>query len=255
MIDCVKKALDILSALADGEQSPVTVSRLAEIVGINRSTCCRILSTLKECGYVEHVSHSAGYILGPEAYLLSRFGKYDETLISICKPIMNWLYKKTGKTIILSTIKNGVKFVVEAIDKNQEIFKGNLTIRRDNIYHTATGRILLANMDKNDAVAVYRKSGTPPKSWWGDIGCEEDFLKKLAQINKKGPIKSEYINEKTGDCTIGFGAALYKGTKCIGAIGVALHTERDADVSEELAEIEKNLRIAAREINRRLSYN
>jgi hypothetical protein len=89
----------------------------------------------------------------------------------------------------------------------------------------------------------------------GKDASEEDFLKKLAQVNKKGPIKSEYINEKTGDCTIGFGAALYKGTKCIGAIGVALHTERDADISEELAEIEKNLRIAAREINRRLSYN
>ena len=41
-----------------------------------------------------------------------RFGKYEESIISICSPILKWLYKKTGKAVILATIKKDQKFII-----------------------------------------------------------------------------------------------------------------------------------------------
>ena len=75
MINSVHKAMNILSIISDAENKPVTLTEISQKSGINASTCAHIISTLSEDGYVERVSHREGYILGPETYILTRFGQ------------------------------------------------------------------------------------------------------------------------------------------------------------------------------------
>ena len=87
-IKSLKKALRILNTLSDGQNKPVTLSELSLLTGTTKSTCAHILSTLVSEGYAERVSHTKGYVLGPAAYCLSRYGKYDDEFIALCRPVM-----------------------------------------------------------------------------------------------------------------------------------------------------------------------
>ncbi len=255
MIYSVKKALDILSALSDNNSNPITVTQLAKLVGINRSTCTHLVATLVECGYAERVSYKEGYILGPESYCLSRFGKYEESIISICSPILKWLYKKTGKAVILATIKKDQKFIIESLDNENTVFERKQTIRRDDIYRTATGRIILANMYDDEKISIYKKYGKPEESVWDEVTSEKSFLTELHKIDKKSIIKTSHYSSKYDAYSIGYGAAIFKGVKCIGAIGIAV-TVRSGDTydSKDEEEIKANMKKAVAEINRRFNY-
>lgn len=243
-----------MSALADGENEPITVTKLSQIVGINRSTCAHIIATLVEYGYAERVSHKLGYILGPEAYCLSRFGKYEENIIAICRPIMKWLYKKTGKTVILATIKNDKKFIIEAFDYEHKMFQNDLNIRHDDIYRTATGRIILANMEREEVLSIYKKYGNPPADIWSEVTSEKTFLKELSLIGKKDIAMTKQYREDIDTFVIGYGGAIFKDLKCVGAIGVALSKKADEESDFEEEKIKNDLKRAAAEISRRLGY-
>ena len=145
-MNTVEKALKILAEVSNQKGEPITVKKLSEKLDINRSTCFHIVKTLTDNGFLEKISHSKGYVLGLEAYFLSRFGNYAENEIAICRPLLKWLYKKSGCPVILATIKNQKKFILEYYDFEHRVFPDYQKIREDDIYRTATGRIILANM-------------------------------------------------------------------------------------------------------------
>ena len=104
MIASVEKTIKILNTISEGRNSPVSLSSISNITGINKSTCSHILSTLESEGFVKKISHTKGYVLGPAAYCLSRHGRYENEFVSICHPLINWLHKKTGYSVILAVI-------------------------------------------------------------------------------------------------------------------------------------------------------
>lgn len=254
MPNSVEKSLSVLSALADGKNLPVTVSDLAKAVGINRSTCSHIVKTLVENGYAQRVSHKEGYVLGPEAYRLSRFGQYENATVEICRPVMKWLHKKTGQAIVLSVIQNEEKYIITLIDKERKIFKEDETIRIDDIYRTATGRVLLANMEEEDVKKIYGKYGAPKKKEWEGVDTYEKLLSALGKIGKRDIVTT--VEKMEWGYRVGIGGAVFAGYKCMGAIGVAFAFSDDEYPSFEMkrSETEKMLRKGIAEINRRMSY-
>lgn len=254
MLRSIEKALSVLSALADEKNSPVTVSNLAKTVGINRSTCSHIVKTLVKSGYAQRVSHKEGYILGPEAYRLSRFGQYENATVEICRPIMKWLHKKTGQVIIFSVIQNEEKYIITLIDKERKIFKEDEAIRIDDIYRTATGRIILANMEEEGIKKIYEKYGAPKTTEWEGVDTYEKLLSALAEIGKEDIITT--VEKMKWGYRIGIGGAIFVGHKCIGAIGIAFvfSDEEYSAFQAKRAEVERILRKGITEINRRLRY-
>ena len=157
MINSVHKAMKVLSIISDSENKPITLSEISQKTGINASTCAHIVSTLAHDGYVEKVSHRQCYILGPETYILTRFGQYDNELISICNPIMRWLKKRHDYTVTLSGIRNYAKFNIHRLDKNHRVILSNEGFMHDDIWVTASGRILLVNMNERELRDLYDK--------------------------------------------------------------------------------------------------
>ena len=255
MIASVEKALGILSALADGENSPLTVSTLAKTVGITRSTCSHIIKTLVASGYAQRVSHKEGYILGPEAYCLSRFGRYADGIVEVCQPVMNWLYKKTCLAVVLAVIVNDEKYIIKSLDKEHKFFMKDDSIRPSNIYRTATGRIILANMDESDVKKLYEKLGAPKENEWSGINSYDQLSEQLAKITKKDIIVTEHMIDQR--IHAGLGGAIFKGHKCIGAIGIAAKLKEDEYESfiQTKNEFTQILKRGIAEINRRLKYS
>lgn len=256
-MNAVEKALGILSALADAEYEPMTVTNLAQALNINRSTCSHIVKTLTEHGYAERISHKDGYTLGPEAYYLSRFGKYEESLINTCLPVMKWLYNTTGHVAGLAAIKNNQKFLLHTIDFKNEVYKKRQRIYRDDTYRTATGRIILANMSKEDLRTFYDTNGTPDKKIWPEVDSFEALTKELSKLKKRGSVTiTKHSFPELGFTSYGYGGAIFKNSTCVGAVGIAYNMPLSGDEVDQKYhdEIIKSLKLAMAEINRRLKY-
>ena len=255
MIGSVQKAIKILNAISEGKNSPVSLLHISNITGINKSTCSHIISTLAMEGYVKQISHAKGYVLGPATYCLSRYGKYENEFATICHPLIRWLNKKTGCSVILAVVEGGQKYTIDYIDTLKILPEGS-EIMPDDIYRTATGRIIMANMDKSDIKRIFEKNGLPSEGHWDEVLSLETLEAKLLEIDKNGIVQT-YSARDDGKILLGYAAAIFKYTKCVGAIGVAhLCTQEEYKQFEEKEKLIKHDIIkATAEIGRRLKYS
>lgn len=255
MIESVRKAMQILVAVSDGKGEPIALKEISSRSAIPKPTCSHLLKTLTQDGYLKRISHSAGYVLGPATHYLSRYGRYENEMIALARPVMRWMEKKTGATVVLSVIENHQKYIIEYFDEAQNLFSEHPLIRTDDIYRTATGRAILAEMSREEVEAVWEKSGPPPFGDWNEVTSLETLLSALDTVRGERIVISEGSLRKDSR-TKGFAVPLFHGKACVGAVGLAW--TRTDEGEEELLALEKDLckvlSKGAREIQRRLSY-
>ena len=239
MIASVQKAIKILTAVADNGATPTPLHKIAERTGVNKSTCSHIILTLLHEGFLVKVSASRGYILGPAAYCLSRFGRYGSDLISTCRPVMKYLYNTLGHCVVLAVIEGNTKYVIDYIDDGR-IFKKKQIIHRDDIYRTATGRAILKNMTDEELTAIWQKYGKPSKKEWADVQTPEDLLRYRDSAADKEMIRTK-TQDETDTVFFGYAAPLRRGSKCVGALGIAVSLTA-AKEKAFLAEEENNIK-------------
>jgi len=250
MIQSVQKATRILNILAENRQEPIPLGALAEACGMPKATCAHIISTLENTGYAVKISARKGYILGPAAYCLSRFGRYKSDFVTLCRPILEYLHKTTGHTVILAVLEGSSKYIIDYIDKNH-ILDNHTEILEDDIYRTATGRAILANLPETKIYDVYKKYGNPKEEEWASVSSLSELLSLLPEkkeIAKSRAVSSDFVN-------LGFGAALFSAAECVGAVGIAVKLPKDKEsaFSDEETKIRQLLKTGASEITRRLS--
>lgn len=255
MILSVQKAMKILTVISDSGGAPITLAEISAKTGFPKPTCSHLIETLCFDGYVKRVSHTKGYVLGPATHYLSRYGRYENKLISLIRPIMSWMERKTRATVILSVIQNNQKYIIAHIDKEQNLFEEHPLIRTDDIYRTATGRAILAEMNRDEVKAVWENNGAPLPGDWDEVKSYEDLEKALKEIRAEEIVITKGSKRKDSN-TKGFAVPLFKKMRCIGAIGLAW--TKTGESEEELCAIEEKLcdilRKGAKEIQRRLSY-
>ena len=257
MIGSVQKALKILIAISEEKNTPVSLADLSVKTGINKSTCSHIVSTLAKEGFVKRISHTQGYVLGPEAYCLSRFGKYDNEFVSLCRPVIDWLYKQTNCAIILAVTQAGKKFTIDHIDTPIKTLTNSSEIMPDDIYRTATGRIIMANMNSDEIKEVFDKNGLPPEKHWDEITSLDALKNELSKVQAQKEEAAQAVHFNSDTYNIGYAAAIYKHTRCVGAIGIALQTTKSElhNLLKKEQSLTKHLLAARTEIGRRLRYS
>ncbi|MBQ8356868.1 MAG: helix-turn-helix domain-containing protein [Clostridia bacterium] len=246
MILSLQKALKILRVISDAKGEPVSLMSIAQKTEIPKPTCSHLLETLCYEGYVVRVSHTEGYTLGPSLHYLTRYGRYEEGFITLCRPILRWIERKSHATVILSVIQSGHKFIIDYADTDQRFFQEHPIIRTDDIYRTATGQAILAQMEPDDVERIYRLNGAPPPGHWDAVTNCEELLHELSLIRRHKVVK---VVETTGSA-VGYACPIFKRHTCIGAIGIAQKKELAHD-EETLMRI---LWQGTKEIERRLRF-
>ena len=256
MIYSIQKALQILSVLSDEKNHPVSLMEIASRTGYPKPTCSHILETLCHDGYAVRISQSAGYILGPSTYHLTRFGRYAEDLVLLCRPVMRWMERKSHATVILSIIQSNQKFIIDYSDIEQNLFSEHPKIRTDDIYRTATGRAILAHMAPGQLQAIWEKYGNPQPGHWENVTSYNSLLAELEQIRKKDMVVTNASKKDGSKIAVGYACPLFRNKVCIGAVGLAWTLpSTDAQVEPETDELLRSiLQKGVREIHRRLSY-
>ena len=254
MIQSVQRAMRILSVLGDSYDAPVTLTLIGQKTGLPVPTCAHIVSTLEEEGYALKVSRAKGYVLGPAAYYLSRFGRYKTDLISVCRPVMQYLHRNLGRAVILAVIEGGAKYVIDYVDDGKS-FHTKEQIRMDYVYRTATGRAILLNLSAERMYELFQKLGTPLEDDWPEVRDFEDLKILAAKAGKNDVQKVVHLNRTTGMLEVGYGTALFDDSGCVGAIGIAvgIYPEEEKAFLEEEKRFYRLLKYSGKEITKKLS--
>ncbi len=256
MILSVQKAMRILTVLSDSKSRSVSLMEIAQKTGYPKPTCSHLLETLCHDGYAVRISHTDGYTLGPAIYCLTRHGRYEEDLITLCRPVMRWMEKSSRATVVLSVIQGSQKFIIDYADTEQNLLSEHSAIRTDDIYRTATGRAILAHMERDAVKEVYARYGAPPPEQWRNVPSFEVLLERLEVLRDQDIIFTGIENGIVTQSSIGLGCPLFRKHTCIGAIGLAWKV--DAIGQPLPSEIESTLcrvlKKGAQEIRRRIAY-
>ncbi len=256
MIHAVQKAMKILSVLSDTPSQPVPLMDIAQRTGYPKPTCSHILETLCHDGYVVRVSQTKGYLPGPALYCLTRYGRYEEELVSLCRPVMRWMERTSHATVILSVIRNGQKFIIDYADTEQQMLSDHFRIRLDDIYRTATGRVILSHMSLNEIREIYEKHGPPNSEQWPQVTDLDSLLGQLEPLRTQTIVSTGIENGLVIHQNIAFASPLFRGKTCVGAIGLAWRvSEKNVPLPREVESLLiTTLKKGTQEIKRRLCY-
>ena len=186
MIQSIERACAILALLAEEPERPVFLAEIAGRLRLKPGTCANILKTLAALDYVEQTAARKGYILGPQPYRLARNGAYRKDLVQAAEPHLRALAVKTRETVLLATLRNGSRIILSQVSGNAVFQVRDRYLREENLYTTATGRLLLAYAADKDLSLILNQKGLPTRAQWPEAATEKTFQAERARIRKTG---------------------------------------------------------------------
>ncbi|ARI76880.1 IclR family transcriptional regulator [Halobacillus mangrovi] len=185
MIPAIVSAGEILNFLSKRKNKNAKLTQISKSLGINQSTCYRILRTLTEMKLLDHDLETKTFRLGP--YLIVLGSRASEFLdyMSIAKD-----YLKTAAKITKSTCA-----IVQRVDNewfclDKEEFNSPITVtikigQRFKLNSGATGKLFLAYLEEEERRQIIDEIGLF-KHTEQTITEEEELEKELREIKKRG---------------------------------------------------------------------
>jgi IclR family transcriptional regulator, KDG regulon repressor len=180
------RALQILSSFKVDRQN-LSLTELAQVVGLSRSTVYRLASTLVRRGFLKYDRSSKRYLLGMKLFELGSVVFSSFSLRTIASPFLIKLQSEHHKTAFLTVLEDDELVYVEKREGigNPIQFSQTLVGMRRPPYFGSFGQLLMAYLPDNEVDRLLRLS--PLKRFTKkSITSLEKFKKRLAKIHTQG---------------------------------------------------------------------
>lgn len=236
-IQVISRAAAILRALKD-TQDGMSLGKIAEQVGLPRSTVQRITGALIAENFLTSDDQGRGLKLGPELSALAGAAQFN--IVEHCRLMLTELTQKTGETADLSVMRGvGMTF----LDQVPGVHRLTTVSRVGEVFPlstTANGQACLAQIEESEAKRLISQEWERT----GAVGNMASFLQRLANIRKTG-LAYDLDEHSQGISAIGFAFRDWGGE--LHAISVPVPTTRFASLRER---IETSLKETATSIER-----
>ncbi|MEA9389515.1 DNA-binding transcriptional regulator KdgR [Acerihabitans sp. TG2] len=148
-VSSVLKVFGILQAL--GDEREIGITELSQRVMMSKSTVYRFLQTMKSLGYVAQEGESEKYTLTLKLFELGAKALQNVDLIRIADIQMRILSNLTRETIHLGSLDEDSIVYIHKIDSMYNLRMYSRVGRRNPLYSTAIGKVLLAWRDRDEA--------------------------------------------------------------------------------------------------------
>jgi DNA-binding IclR family transcriptional regulator len=190
LVPAVDSAARILKLLSSRKYKKSTLTELSTILEINKSTCLRILRTLKEHEMVSFDDNNKTYSLGIRLVTLGERASEHIDLISFARPILNNLKNETSMYTMLLKPISGYRMLNLCMTApvNNNLLKLNLnTGDWYPMTAVASGLCHLAYMSDEEIKKVLAKYKNFQSSLYPKlINNEKDFFDTLSKIRNEG---------------------------------------------------------------------
>jgi DNA-binding IclR family transcriptional regulator len=169
------KILDILGQAQDG----VSITELAETLGVDKASASRLMATLVNYGYAEKDEQTRRFHLGPQVVPLSRSVLARLSMREVAKPFLRQLMERTGECVHLAVPAQGKVLYIDQVESPATL-RVNAQVGTLNPLHcTALGKVLLAFGDLELPATL--ESFTPHT-----ITDPNSLIKNLQQVRAQG---------------------------------------------------------------------
>lgn len=181
-VSSVLKVFGILQAL--GEEREIGITELSQRVMMSKSTVYRFLQTMKSLGYVAQEGESEKYSLTLKLFELAR-ALQNVDLVRSADIQMRELSRLTKETIHLGALDEDSIVHIHKIDSMYNLRMYSRIGRRNPLYSTAIGKVLLAWRDRSEVEQIL--DGVEYKrSTERTITSTEELLKVLDGVREQG---------------------------------------------------------------------
>lgn len=194
-VQSLDRALDILEELAGADRA-LGVGELAEQTGLPQGTVHRLLQSLQVRGYVRR-SPSRKYALGTGSLRLGDAAQ--RALARSARPVLAELVALTGETANLAVLEGDDVVYVAQVSSPHTLRMFAEVGRHVPPHSTAVGKVLLAAMPAERALAVIRRTGLSPRTS-ATITEEDAFLGELELVRDRGWAADEQEQENGVRC-------------------------------------------------------
>ncbi len=151
-VPAAARALALLELLA-AESAPIGVSAAARAIGIPKSSCFALLSTLEQAGYVRR-SQGDEWALTLHIYHLGLRAARNTDIESAAEPVLNGLCAKTGLTTHLGLLdRNAIIYAMKVEPPGAMVKFDTYPGKRASLHLTAIGRAVASTME-DEAIAA-----------------------------------------------------------------------------------------------------
>lgn len=182
----LKKSIKILEFIAVPSEYPKKLIDISKAVLLPVSTCSRIISALKEMGYVDIDESKGGYRLGYRIYYLSNLTPYYKPILDSVNPVVEQLSRQLREAVLLTILHRGRRMVLTKAALDQVVtVSTDAPFEMTDPIKTATGRLLLAFRPQDVRTALLAHL-TWPNQFWPGISNTQELNAALNQIVNDG---------------------------------------------------------------------
>ncbi len=239
LINAIQRTVAVLERLAPLREG-LSVTELAESMGINKATIFRILATLESTGYVEQEPLSQRYRLTlkiiPLAFtLMDSIGLED-----IYNDKMAKLAREVGELVQFSVVQGEDAIFIAKAEGNKRIKLSSLLGIRAALNASTVGKLWLASLPEKDAIRIALAHGL---NRYTDrtITTIDDLREEWNVVRQCGyaTTEGEYWDEVNA---VGAPVCVGRSRRVVGALSVAgpadrLPVERMQDLAPQLMQV------------------
>ena len=179
----MERALDVL--LCFTRQTPeLTMTQIAEQVGMHKSTVHRLLATLEEKRFVERDSATGAYRLGIHMFQMAYLTLEHNDLRRVAAPYLRRLSEQYRETINLSILDGADVVYLDVIESPQRVKLAAATGQRLPAFCTASGKAILAF--SSDKVVQQVLDHGMPQYTNCTLDSSDKFFENIRKIREQG---------------------------------------------------------------------
>lgn len=186
-MDSEERIISILSYMAK-DKTPHRVTEVSKELGITKSSVCRILMSLERFQWVAQLPTDE-YVLGDKVLEFSAKVLSGYNIRNLCYPYLEELNYVTKETVgLVVRIGTDEHTCIDQIESNNLVRHVLSMGNRHPLWKGATGKAILANLDKNEINSIFRNLKHTGQLLLasGKMLEIDDLKKELAEIRRTG---------------------------------------------------------------------
>lgn len=179
----VSKAMKLLVMLQSAES--LRVVDVSRSLGVAGSTAHRLLTCLRDEGFLRQQEHSRHYVAGPELLRLARYFSAQNTLERTARPHLERLCKSINEAVNLQILIGGEVLCIDSVVEDRHSLQvRHITGQRALATVSAAGKALLSSLPQHELVDVLNQNEE-----WATEKTNRDLghlNRELATIRERG---------------------------------------------------------------------
>jgi IclR family transcriptional regulator, KDG regulon repressor len=246
----LERALNILRTFTFEEQE-FTLTELARIQKLPKSTASRLVSTLADFGFLKYDKQSRCYSLGLTIIELGNIGQNSLSIRKVAFPFVSRLQASLEKTVFVGVLWDDELVYIERKDDSRDTVRfGSERGRRRPPYFGMLGQVLMAFLPEHEVHRILTK--TPlTRLTRKSITRSADFQARLRKIADQGYLVEE---GEAFDGISGVAAPIREaGGKVVAGVGVGFISS--VQNTKEVRRIMREVCETADAISRAMGYD